>query len=100
MIRADREDVLIDVQVSPRASRAKVGPVHGDRLKVAVTAPPVDGAANAAVIEVLARALARPRRDLDVAGGMSSRRKTVRVRGATCAQIRATLAAYGVEGEP
>lgn len=100
MIRADKDGVLIDIQVSPRASRAKVGPAHGDRLKVAVTAPPVEGAANAAVIEVLARVLGRPRRDLEIAGGMGSRRKTVRVRGAARDEIAAALAAHGVDGEP
>ena len=44
----------IDILVQPRASRAKLGPMHDGRLKVAVTAPPVDGEANAAVVEVLA----------------------------------------------
>jgi uncharacterized protein len=49
--------IIVDVQVVPRASRTAVGPMVGDRLRVAVTSPPVDGAANAAVIEALA---ARP----------------------------------------
>ena len=48
--------MIVDVQVVPRASRVAVGPAVGDRLRVAVTAPPVDGAANAAVIDALARA--------------------------------------------
>jgi uncharacterized protein YggU (UPF0235/DUF167 family) len=51
--------VTIDVIVAPRASRAGLGPVVGDRLRVAVTAPPVDGKANAAVIETIADALGR-----------------------------------------
>ena len=46
--------VTFDVLVQPRSSRAKVGPLHDGRLKVAVTSPPVDGEANAAVIELLA----------------------------------------------
>lgn len=92
MIRSDNEGTLIDILVSPRASRAKLGPVHDDRLKVAVTAPPVDGAANAAVIELLARELGRPRRDLEVVGGASSRRKTVRVRGMTGEAVRKAIA--------
>jgi len=75
----------IDILVQPRASRAKLGPMHVGRLKVAVTAPPVDGEANAAVVEVLAKALGVPRRQVEVIAGMSSRRKTVRIEGADAA---------------
>jgi uncharacterized protein len=85
--REDSTGITIDVLVQPRASRARVGPVHGDRLKVAVTAPPVDGEANAAVIELIARALGVARGAVEVIAGAASRRKTVRVRGVT----RATL---------
>jgi uncharacterized protein (TIGR00251 family) len=56
-LRATADGVALDVLVQPRASRAKLGPIHGDRIKVAVTAPPVDGEANAAVIELVAKAL-------------------------------------------
>src|SRR5437867_12969872 len=53
----EREDgLIVDVKVVPRASRTAIGPVAGDRLRVAVTAPPVDGAANAAVVQALADA--------------------------------------------
>ena len=75
----------IDILVQPRASRAKLGPMHDGRLKVAVTAPPVDGEANAAVVEVLAKALGVPRRQVEVIAGLSSRRKTVRIEGADAA---------------
>ena len=59
--------------------------MHDGRLKVAVTAPPVDGEANAAVIELLAKALGVPRRQVEVIAGASSRRKTVRIEGADAA---------------
>lgn len=75
----------IDILVQPRASREKIGPMHDGRLKVAVTAPPVDGEANAAVVEVLAKALGVSRRQVEVIAGMSSRRKTVRIDGADAA---------------
>lgn len=71
------------VLVSPRASRERVGPVLGDRLKLAVKAPPVEGKANAAVTALLARALKVPRRDVTVVSGAASKRKTVRVEGVT-----------------
>jgi uncharacterized protein YggU (UPF0235/DUF167 family) len=45
--------LIVDVQVVARSSRTVAGPAVGERLRVAVTSPPVDGAANAAVIEAL-----------------------------------------------
>lgn len=81
--------VTFDVLVQPRASRVKLGPVHDNRLKVAVTAPPVDGEANAAVIDAIAKALGVARGAVEVVAGASSRRKTVRVTGVTRAAVEA-----------
>ncbi len=81
--------VTFDVLVQPRASRAKIGPVHDGRLKLAVTSPPVDGEANAATIELLAARLGVARGAVAVIAGASSRRKTVRIAGVTRAQIEA-----------
>ena len=83
--------VTFDVLVQPRASRAKIGPRHDGRIKIAVTAPPVDGEANAAVIDTLAEALGVRRGDVEIVAGTSSRRKTVRVAGVTTAQIDALV---------
>jgi uncharacterized protein (TIGR00251 family) len=79
--------VTFDVLVQPRASRAKLGPVHDGRLKVAVTSPPVDGEANAAVIELIAKTLGVARGAVEVVAGATSRRKTIRVRGVSRAAI-------------
>ena len=79
--------VTFDVLVQPRASRAKVGPLHDGRLKVAVTAPPVDGEANAAVIELIAKTLGVSKSAVEVIAGTSSRRKTIKVRGVARAAI-------------
>ena len=84
--------VTFDVLVQPRASRVQIGPLHDDRLKIAVTAPPVDGEANAAVIELVAKALGVPKRAVEVIAGAASRRKTLRVTGVTRAQIEGLLA--------
>ena len=73
--------VTFDILVQPRASRAKIGPVHDGRLKIAVTAPPVDGEANAAVIELLAKQLGVAKGAIEIVAGASGRRKTVHVRG-------------------
>ena len=86
------EQVTFEVLVQPRASRARIGPRHDGRIKIAVTAPPVDGEANAAVIDVVAKALGVPRGAVEVIAGATSRRKTLRVTGATAAQIEALCA--------
>jgi uncharacterized protein (TIGR00251 family) len=75
--------LVIDIVVQPRAARAKLGPALGDRLRVAVSAPPVDGKANDAVIEALAEAFAVRRADVCILRGETGRRKTVAINGAT-----------------
>ena len=84
--------ITIEILVQPRASRAKIGPMHDGRLKIAVTAPPVDGEANAAVIELLARRLGVARSDIAVIAGASSRKKTLRIANVTPAQIAELVA--------
>ena len=84
--------ITLDILVQPRASRAKIGPMHDGRLKIAVTAPPVDGEANAAVVELIARRLGIARGDVEVIAGASSRRKTLRIANATAAQIAELIA--------
>ena len=85
--RADA--LLVDIQVVPRASRAAVGPVVGERLRVAVTAPPVDGAANAAVIDALAAAFGVRRAAITIVRGETGRRKTVQIEGGSPATLDA-----------
>lgn len=84
--------ITFDVLVQPRASRSKLGPRHDGRIKISVTSPPVDGEANAAVIELIAKALGVAKRDVEVIAGSTSRRKTIRVTGATAEQLEAALA--------
>ena len=84
--------VLFAVHVVPRASRTAVIGSHGEALKVALAAPPVDGAANAALIELFAALLGRPRRTITVARGESSRQKTLAVEGMSAAELEARLA--------
>ena len=79
--------ITVEILVQPRASRARIGPMHDGRLKVAVTAPPVDGEANAAVIDLLARRLGVARGDIAVIAGAGSRRKTLRIANVTARQI-------------
>jgi uncharacterized protein (TIGR00251 family) len=83
--------LTIDVLVVTRAPRTAVGPRMGDRLRVAVSAPPVDGAANAAVIEALAEAFGVRRAAVTIVRGERGRRKTVRIDGATASALQALL---------
>ena len=88
-LRASEKDgaVTVDIVVQPRASREGVGPIVGDRLRVSVNAPPVDGKANEAVVRALAEALAVPRAAIEIVRGETGRRKTVRIRGVTLAAL-------------
>lgn len=80
-------DLLVLVQ--PRASRTKVVCEHDGRLKIALMAPPIDGAANAALIEFLSETLGVRKSAVTIAEGASSRRKRVRVEGVTAAVVSA-----------
>jgi uncharacterized protein (TIGR00251 family) len=82
----------IAVKVQPRASKNEIGPALGDELKIKVTAPPVDAAANEAVIELLADTLDWPRSKIQITKGQTSRHKTIFVSGLTVTQISAKLA--------
>jgi uncharacterized protein (TIGR00251 family) len=84
--------ITVDILVQPRASRARIGPMHDGRIKVAVTAPPVDGEANAAVIELFARRLGIARGSVEIVAGASSRRKTLKLADVTARQIEELLA--------
>lgn len=80
-IQPHRQGATIDLLVQPRASRSGVDGVQGGLLKVRITAPPVDGAANAAVIDVFAELLGLRRSDVTILSGQRGRRKRVLVHG-------------------
>ena len=69
----------IAIRVTPRASRTKIGEVKNDRLKISLTAPPVENAANQALIEFIADLLSIPKRQVSIQNGELSRDKVVRV---------------------
>lgn len=70
---------LLDLLVQPRAARTEFAGLHDGRIKLRLTAPPVDDAANAALVQFLAQRLGLPRGAVDVASGRTGRRKTVRI---------------------
>ncbi len=71
--------LTLDVRVQPRASRDEIVGPHGGSLKIRITAPPVDGQANAHLIEYLAKAFGVPRARVTLLGGESSRDKRLRI---------------------
>ena len=89
MLRVNERDgaVTVDIQVKPRSSREAVGPVQGDRLLVAVNAPPVDGKANEAVVRVLAETFGVARSAVSIVRGETGRKKTIRIAGVSAAAV-------------
>ena len=81
----------IAIKVQPRASKNEIGPALGDELKIKVTAPPVDAAANEALIELLADTLGCSKSQVQLAKGQTSRHKTIFVAGMSSAQVAAKL---------
>jgi len=69
------------VRVQPRASRTEVAGPHGDAVRIRLTAPPVDGAANEALVRFLAERLEVPRSAVRIEGGTSGRSKVVAIDG-------------------
>src|SRR5687768_9485224 len=81
VIRSTPDGILIDVRVIPRSGRAGIAGTRDGALLVRLNAPPVEGAANTELIEVMADALGVPRRAVSIASGERSRQKRVRVVG-------------------
>jgi uncharacterized protein len=81
------ESLRFGVRVQPRASRSEIVGLHGDALKVRLAAPPVDGAANEALVELLADALGIARTAVRIIAGATSRGKIVEVDGVNVENI-------------
>jgi uncharacterized protein (TIGR00251 family) len=83
--------VRFEVRVQPRASRTEIAGEYNGAIKVRLSAPPVDGAANDALVDLLAEKLSVPRRDVSIVSGASSRSKTVAVAGVDAAAVERLL---------
>ena len=85
------ECAVLAVRVIPRAKRTAVDGERGGAILIRLAAPPVDGAANAALVEFLASALDVPRRNVSIAAGERSRDKRVQIVGLDEASVRDRL---------
>lgn len=90
-LRAAGADVRLTLHIQPRASRTAVVGPHGDALKIRLAAPPVDGAANEALINFLAEQLGVARAAITLAAGSTGRRKVVVVTGIGSERVRTRL---------
>jgi len=84
---------VVAVHAQPGARRDELSGLHGDRVRVRTTAPPVDGKANERIVEVVAAALGVARRDVELVAGATSRQKDLLVRGLEVEEARQRLAA-------
>ena len=83
--------VTFAVKVHPRAKKNAITGELGEALKVALTAPPVEGRANEACVEFFAKLLKVPRSSVSIAAGETTRNKIIRVAGITAEQVREQL---------
>jgi uncharacterized protein len=90
-VRDTPSGATFQVKVHPRAKRNAVTGEAGEVLKLALTAPPVEGRANEACIAFFAELLNVARSSVTIAAGESSRNKVIRVRGLSAAQVEAKL---------
>ena len=85
------EGVLLSIKLQPRASANEIGQALGSELRVKVTAPPVDSAANEALVRLVADKLDWPRARVELVRGKTSRHKTVMVLGARAEHVLGKL---------
>jgi len=89
------KDVLIAVKVVPGSSRTRVAGMIGQRVKIAVSAPPEKGKANDALAKYIAGLCGLRTREVTVESGLTAPLKTIRVKGSTADQIRTALGLLG-----
>jgi uncharacterized protein (TIGR00251 family) len=82
------DTVRFSVRLQPRASKNEIAGLQGSALKVRVTAPPVDGMANEALIELLSRALNTSRRNVCIVSGQTSRTKLIEISEASLESVQ------------
>jgi hypothetical protein len=80
MLKDHPEGLVLNARVQPKASKNAMRGVHGEALKIALTAPPVEGAANKALIAFVAKCLGIPKTSVAILSGQTSRNKRLLLR--------------------
>ena len=74
-------ETIIKIKLIPRSSRNEIIGKENDVIKIKLTAPPVEGKANKALVQFLAKKLGAPKRDIEIVSGERSREKSIRING-------------------
>lgn len=90
-LRVQPDGLLLSVKLQPRASSNEIGEPLGSELRIKVTAPPVDAAANEALLRLLADTLDCPRSRIELVRGHTSRHKVIKLHGLNLASVLAKL---------
>ena len=92
------DGVQFKLKIQPRASKNEVSGFQGDALKVRLTAPPVDGEANEACVEYIARLLSVPKKTVRIVAGLTSRSKIIEVAGLGRDEVLRIVGGVGQQG--
>lgn len=87
--------ITITVQVQPRSSRDEIVGIHEGRLKIRISAPPIDGKANERLTEVIAKAFGVSKSSVEIVKGHHSRVKTIKISGIGREDYETLLSKYG-----
>jgi len=90
-LRQQRDGVIIDLHVQPRASKNEIVGVQGEELKVRLTSPPVEGEANRLCVEFFAKRLGIAKSAVELISGERSRHKRLLIRGVEAEEVRRVL---------
>lgn len=85
------DDVRVDVYVQPRAGRTEIVGLHGDALKIRLAAPPVDGAANEALVRFMSELFRVSASRVNIVSGATGRRKIVELENMAAAHVQAAI---------
>ena len=91
-VQQSGDQVTFAVRVHPKARRERIAGMVGDRIKIEVTAAPIEGKANRACISFFSELLKVPRSSVTIAAGINSRNKVIRVTGVSAGAVEQTLA--------
>lgn len=83
--------IFINIHLQPRASKNEIAGIHGEAIKVRLTSPPVEGAANSHVIEFFSKKLGTQKSKITIVSGEKSRYKTLKIEGLTMAEATARI---------
>ena len=86
-----QEPALLAVRIQPRASKNEIVPMEGGTLKIRLTAPPVDGAANEALVKFLSDVLGIAKSRVEIVSGETSREKRIKITGMSIADVERVL---------